>query len=148
MSKLILGFKKIERNQEFIIFSKSEKCQIIEDYLSSGESKQSIWKKYTGRSTYHGELAKWMCDLGYILDFKKKNVSFVAKKAPMIKPDTGQEHQLEFEILQLKSRTLELEKRLRESELKSLAYQTMIELAEREFNISIKKKFNTKPFGK
>ena len=145
MSKPILGFKKNVRNQEFLILSKSEKCQIIEDYLSSGESKEAIFKKYTGRK-HHGEMAKWMRDLGYILDFKRKNVSFVAKKEPMSESATSPEQQLEFEILQLRSRTLELEKRLRDSELKSLAYQTMIELAEREFNISIKKKFNTKPF--
>ena len=50
-----------------------------------------------------------------------------------------QEIGAEFENIQLKRRVLELEKKLQESEMKSIAYETMIEIAERELNISIKK---------
>jgi hypothetical protein len=66
----------------------------------------------------------------------------------MNKQEISSEMSSEFECIQLQKRILELEKRLQESEMKSIAYQTMIEIAEREFNISIKKKFNTKPLKK
>jgi len=59
-----------------------------------------------------------------------------------------EESESDFAYLQMQKRITELENRLQESEMKSIAYQTMIELAEREFNISIKKKFNTKPLKK
>jgi len=66
----------------------------------------------------------------------------------MNKQPSKQELVSDFEYLQLKRRISELEKQLQESEMKSIAWQTMIEIAERELNISIKKKFNTKPFKK
>jgi hypothetical protein len=50
-----------------------------------------------------------------------------------------------FENLQLKKRIAELEKQLRDAEMKAIAYATMVDIAEKEFNIPIKKKFNTKP---
>ena len=66
----------------------------------------------------------------------------------MNKQPSKQELVSDFEYLQLKRRISELEKQLQESEMKSIAWQTMIEITERELNISIKKKFNTKPFKK
>ena len=66
----------------------------------------------------------------------------------MNKQPSKQELVSDFEYLQLKRRISELEKQLQESEMKSIAWQTMIEIAERELNISIKKKYNTKPFKK
>ncbi|MCS6935930.1 MAG: hypothetical protein NZM35_12400, partial [Chitinophagales bacterium] len=59
--------------------------------------------------------------------------------------DQQNSEQESFEILQLKKRIAELEKQLKEAEMKAIAYATMVDIAEKEFNISIKKKFNTKP---
>jgi transposase len=53
-----------------------------------------------------------------------------------------------FENLQLKKRIAELEKQLKDAEMKAIAYATMVDIAEKEFNIPIKKKFNTKPSQK
>ena len=50
-----------------------------------------------------------------------------------------------FEQLQLKKRIAELEKQLKDAELKAIAFSTMVDIAEKEFNIPIRKKFNTKP---
>ena len=50
-----------------------------------------------------------------------------------------------FEILQLKKRIAELEKQLKDAELKAIAFSTMVDIAEEEFKIPIRKKFNTKP---
>jgi cell division septum initiation protein DivIVA len=53
-----------------------------------------------------------------------------------------------FENAQLKKRIEELESKLKDAEMKAIAYSTMIDIAEDEFKLKIRKKFNTKPFKK
>ena len=43
------------------------------------------------------------------------------------------------------TKTQQLEKQLKDAEMKAIAYSTMVDIAEKEFNIPIKKKLNTKP---
>lgn len=50
-----------------------------------------------------------------------------------------------FENLQLKKRIAELEKQLKDAELKAIAFPTMVDIAEKEFKIPIRKKLNAKP---
>jgi hypothetical protein len=50
--------------------------------------------------------------------------------------------------LQLQKRIFELEKQLKDAELKVIAFSTMVDIAEKEFKIPIRKKFNTKPLKK
>jgi hypothetical protein len=51
----------------------------------------------------------------------------------------------DFESLQLKKRIAELEDKLKDAEMKAIAFSTMVDIAEKEFNIPIRKKYNTKP---
>jgi transposase-like protein len=144
----MLGLRRDFKVQEVIHFSESEKRQIIEDYLQSGETKQAIWQKYTGRREEHGIILRWMREYGYYPDSNGKRVVLVRRNSTLSNQEVAQEMGSEFENLQLKKRILELEKQLQESEMKSIAFETMIEIAERELNISIRKKFNTKPSKK
>ncbi len=50
-----------------------------------------------------------------------------------------------FENLQLKKRIKELERQLKDAELKAIAFSTMVDIAEKEFKIPIRKKLNTQP---
>jgi hypothetical protein len=50
-----------------------------------------------------------------------------------------------FETFQLKKRISELEKQLKDAEMKAIAFSTMVDIAEEEFKIPIRKKLNTKP---
>jgi hypothetical protein len=52
------------------------------------------------------------------------------------------------EIFQLKTRISELEDQLKDAEMKALAFSTMVDIAEKELKISIRKKLNTKPLKK
>jgi hypothetical protein len=52
---------------------------------------------------------------------------------------------VDFEVQQMKKRIAELEKQLKDAELKAIAFSTMVDIAEQEFKIPIRKKFNTKP---
>jgi hypothetical protein len=141
-SKVIFGLRS---GSSFTI---SERHHIIQEMLSSKCTKREIWKKYTGQVQEHGYLLKWMRQLGYN-EFSARrftfdeNVSLMTKKKnpPPIEEES-------FEILQLKKRVHELENQLKDAEMKAIAFSTMVDIAEKEFNIPIRKKLNTKPLKK
>lgn len=140
------GLKKEKEAQDLLKFSESDKRRIIEDYLQSGSTKRAVWEKHTGRKIEHGSIVRWMRALGYLPKEGEKSVTFAPLKSKKMNPQHPQRGSVsEFEHLQLQRRVLELENQLHESEMKSIAWQTMVEIAEREFNISIKKKYATKP---
>lgn len=123
-------------------FSESDKHLIIRDYLESGETKAFIWEKYTGRQSGAYQISRMMMQLGY-----QENASF-AIKASKMKPSRTSKAEESFEIEKLKHRIAELEKQVSDSEMKASAFSTMVDLAEKEFKISIRKKYNTKPLKK
>jgi hypothetical protein len=45
----------------------------------------------------------------------------------------------------LQQRVETLEKQLKDAELKAIAFSTMVDIAEKELKIPIRKKYNTKP---
>lgn len=123
-----------------IYFSVEEKLFIINDYLTGNDSKQAVYERYTGYDNEHGKILKWMRELG-IPDKHSKSTNFVNMTKKKI------EHS-DFEKLQLEKRIQELEKQLKEAEMKAIAFSTMVDIAEREFKIPIRKKLNTKPSKK
>lgn len=139
--------KKIVKKQGRY-FTQEEQHAIIQEMISNGCTKKEIWKKYTGQDDEHGQLLRWMKKLGYAIVGRpistkfdnKRKVMPVKKKAVM--PSQSEDS---FENLQFKKRIFELEKQLRDAELKAIAFSTMVDIAEREFNIPIRKKLNTKP---
>lgn len=127
-------------------FSIEEQHFIIQEYLRSGVSKDEIWRKYTGKAD-HGCLIRWMRNLGYLTSnqqLKPKlavNINEMGKKARVV----AEVRKDDFELQQMKKRVAELEKQLKDAELKAIAFSTMVDIAEQEFKIPIRKKFNTKP---
>jgi transposase len=130
-------------------YSETERHAIIQEMLKNNWTKQYAWELYTGESEERGQLIRWMRKLGYVKEIKHKKFNFgpkikiMRKKEPI---ESGGEES--FEVLQLKKRISELEQQLKDSEMKAIAYSTMVDIAEKEFNIPIKKKFNTKPSQK
>ncbi len=141
-SKPILGFRPL--NTDLIFFSDEEKIAIIEEYLSSGQTKNAIWKKYTGRDHEHGTILKWMRTYGY----EEASTPSLTNKFRMKKDNQESYSTDTFENAQLKKRIEELESKLKDAEMKAIAFSTMIDIAEDEFKLKIRKKFNTKPFKK
>jgi hypothetical protein len=149
-SKFISGLnngKIVKKENNY--FTESERHQIIQELISSQCTKQEIWEKYTGRSEEHGQLLRWMRQLGYddkIItrrpNFATNQIVMSKKKKPLKSDDTDSES---FENLQLKKRIKELELQLKDAEMKAIAFSTMVDIAEREFKIPIRKKLNTKP---
>lgn len=138
-------------------FTESEKHQIIQELLQYQLTKQEIWEKYTGQEQEHGQLLRWMKALGYNIGIKTRRPNIVSNLYPMahnlpagkagkIKPAKPVNNDEEsFENLQLKKRIADLEKQLKDAELKAIAFSTMVDIAEKEFKIPIRKKLNTKP---
>lgn len=132
-SKVIVGLKTASQ------FSIEERRAIIEEYLRTGCRKQYIWRKYTGQSLERGKLLRWMRELGYVPPAEISKLA-VSNSITMPKPKSSKS----LENMQLKEKIIVLEKALINSELRCTAYETMIEIAEKELKISIKKKSNTK----
>ena len=148
-SKFILGLES-KRDSTILIkkFTDEEKRFIIEDYISSGKTKKEIGFKYTGYREEHGGLLRWMRELGYDSGCTTKKSNLAANLKAMQKNNPNDDQQESFENLQLKKRIEELEKQLRDAEMKAIAFSTMVDIAEKEFNIPIRKKSNTKPLKK
>ena len=135
-------------------FTEEEKHKIIQELIATQCTKVDIWEKYTGEEEEHGQLLRWMRQLGYNTGIRTRRPNIVSNLYPMvqkkIKPDnpdhyrkvnTNDEY---FENQQLKKRVAELEKQLKDAELKAIAFSTMVDIAEKEFKIPIRKKLNTK----
>jgi hypothetical protein len=132
-STTVLGLKKSWE------FSLDERRQIVEEWMQSGKTKREIWEKYTGEPLEKGRMLRWMRELGLNIPKKwtkldRSNSSGMAN----IKKDSS------LEFLQMQAKIKDLEKALINSELRATAYETMIEIAEKELKINIRKKSNTK----
>jgi transposase len=142
-SKVILGL------QLYKGFTISECHQIIQELISTGCTKQEIWEKYTGEREEHGQLLRWMRKLGYNTGLPLRRPNFVENKREMPKKKAFiVPAENSFEYLQLRKRISELETQLKDAEMKAIAFSTMVDIAEKEFNIPIRKKANTKPLKK
>lgn len=130
-------------------FTRDQKHQIIQEMFSKQCTRREIWQKYTGKVEDHGELLRWMRQLGYPTEIKARRANFTANYYTMsnrkkLEKSIASKDE-SFENLQLKKRILELEKQLKDAELKAIAFSTMVDIAEKEFKIPIRKKLNTKP---
>lgn len=123
-------------------FSIEERHRIIKEYLSGNYTKAEIWRKYTGQLEEHGRLTRWMRQLGYLSKDKLiKRKKFVTLKPQIFLPlDTKKELNPEELIKRIK----ELEKQLETSQLKVEGYELMIDIAEKDLRIPIRKKSDTK----
>jgi transposase len=142
-SKVISGLRS--KNS----FTTTERHQIIRELLETRCSKREIWERYTGHVEEHGNLLKWMRQLGYTeVDSSRsftfdENISLMTKKKSTLKiPEEP------IEIFRLRRRIAELEDQVKDAEMKALAFSTMVDMAEKEFKIPIRKKLNTKPLKK
>ena len=147
-SKVISGLKtgKIIIQKPNKYFTNSERHHIIQELLSSGCTKREIWEKYTGQEEEHGQLLRWMRALGYDTSAKARRPNFtIERNVNMAKKEkTNQQSIDDFETLQLKKRIAALESQLKDAEMKAILFSTMVDIAEKEFNIPIRKKYNTK----
>lgn len=133
-------------------FSVEDQHKIIQEMISNGCTKRAIWKKYTGQDEEKGQLFRWMKKLGYSSYRPRKKAKLEGTNSPMtrknkLKPLSNAVDQ-NNDMLQMQRRIFELEQQLKEAEMKAIAYSTMVDIAEQEFKIPIRKKSITKPLKK
>ena len=133
----------LELRRKKFSFSRAQKHLIVQDYLTGRLSKREIWEKYTGAKEEHGQILRWMRQFGYDnqtpLCDNPNFVEIIAemeKKTNINKPiaDAVEDTQV------LQRRIALLEYQLKEEQAKAAAFSTMIDIAENELKISIRKK--------
>jgi hypothetical protein len=122
-----------------------ERKEMIEEYLTNKCTKEEIWKKYTGQEQEHGQMLSWMRILGYLstpTDVRRSSrVQFQTIHKDSIVRKTEYNEESREELI---SRLEELEKLLELQTIKTEGYELMIEIAEKELQIPIRKKSDTK----
>lgn len=115
------------------VFTDEFKWRVVQEYLNSNLTQVEILEKYSigGRSS----ISKWMRKFGLKNAPKTRRLNY--NSMPKGKKKTPEERALEAKIK-------ELEKALDYEKLRSLALDTMIDVAERNLKISIRKKPGTK----
>ena len=117
-------------------FEESTKRRMVEDYLHGGQTKAEIWRRYTGRTEEHGKIIKWMRQFGYLEETLSNGSLSLSIMPGSNTPQSSVE--------ELQKRIKQLEQQLLDSQLKEEAYRRMIDIAEKELKVSIRKKPNTK----
>lgn len=123
-------------------FSESFKRGVVEDYLKSGLKKQQILRKYGIK--FQGAIQEWMKIYGYEDPNKKVSYIEVLNQAELKNKFSNIEQIKSLNPEEQRDYIKQLEFKLEDEKLRSEAYKKMIEIAEKELKISIRKKSNTK----
>ena len=134
----LMKFQKRENGRFAPVYCESFRRKVIEEYLNSGASKMSLLRKYDIK--IKSGIQRWMKLYGY-KDKQPLVLSFTSTSSYALvrKMNTGKASKKELE-----DKIRELERQLQDEKLRSEAYVRMIEKAEKELKIPIRKKSNTK----
>ncbi len=121
-------------------YDRAFKTKVIEEYLATGCSKMSLLGKYNIH--FKSAIQTWMRVLGYS-DTKEasQKVTFGNLTFTSL-PKKKQARNADEQACQ--NKMADLQRRLEDEQLRSEAYLRMIDKAEKEFKIPIRKKFATR----
>lgn len=140
--KRALSIEYPEKRSSAIEYSESFKRKVVEEYLATGGTKTYLLAKYGIK--FRSAVQTWMKQLGYsdlyqrVPYLEMKNHIELAAKFSKTSQDSP------LVPAELEKRIKELERQLEDEKLRSEAYRRMIDIAEKELNVSIRKKINTK----
>lgn len=112
-------------------YSDNFKREVVQHYLSSDDSMQKTADKF--KLAVHASVGQWVSKFGG--EFRTLVMNKSLKKSKTETPDTHQG---------MAKRIQELEEALERERLMNLATNKMIDIAERDLNISIRKKSGAK----
>jgi len=110
-------------------FTDDFQMQVVQEYLTTDISQEELKKKYNFKG--NNNIYRWMRKF----DLSKPNEEQIELHRAMTK-----ESQKSFSEQQLELEVKKLEEELKRERLKTLALNTMINIAERELKIDIRKK--------
>jgi transposase len=114
-------------------FTDEFKYQVVQEYLETDLSQIELQKKYGIKG--NSSILKWMRKFG----LKEPDEDQIKIRQMMSKETEKTLHERELE-----EKVKELEKLLEHEKLRTMALDTMIDIAERELKISIRKKSGAK----
>jgi transposase-like protein len=119
-----------------VFYSEEMKLKVIEQVLSGGISMCEASRRYKigGKCT----VSRW------ISNFISQNNPDISTERPDMARRLSEDEDPQGEIARLREKVKQLEDQLEYEKLRSEAYETMIRIAEKEFNLPIKKKFGAK----
>ena len=120
-------------------YDREFKTKVIEEYLAIRCSKMFLLRKYNIQ--FKSAIQTWMRILGYS-DPGSQPQRF--KFGQLIFTSLTKQKENTSQSTELQKRIRELERQLEDEKLRSEAYARMIEKAEKELKISIRKKIGTK----
>jgi len=134
-----MGYAPRNNGQFVQIYSEAFRRKVIEEYLTSNVSKMFLLRKY-GIKMKSG-IQRWMKLYGYEDDKQPVIIKFNAVRSHALirRMSTGKANKK-----QLEEKIKELERQLEDEKLRSEAYQRIIEKAEKELKVPIRKKPNTR----
>lgn len=118
------------------IFNEAFKRKVCDEYLRTGVAKTSLLVKYNIK--YRSAIQTWLKQLGYVDIYQK--VSYLDIKNQFALATKKSNKRISSSDQTLESRVKELERLLEDEQLRSDAYKRMIDIAEKELNIPIRKK--------
>lgn len=126
-------------------FTEKEKRAIIQEYLDLGPG---MWRKFIsrkygikGHSTFTRWLRRFVKDGQLIPEQPNKKQNIMKKQTKKVKEQPKPQVTKTFETEEDKDKRIkELEKALAHEQLRSLAFDRMIDIAEEQFKIKIRKK--------
>lgn len=109
---------------------------MCDEYLRTGVPKTHLLAKYNIK--YRSAIQSWLKQLGYTDIYQK--VPYLDIKTHLDLANRKTKKQTTAADQSLENRVKELERLLEDEQLRSEAYKRMIDIAERELNIPIRKK--------
>lgn len=116
-------------------YTDDEKMEILDEYLSSGLPMDVIQKKY---HMGHCTISKWLSKFD-LSNFRETQIKTMAENRTNSLCVSKPRKELELE-----EKIKNLEKELKLEKLKTLALETVIDVAEKELKIDIRKKAGAK----
>ncbi len=124
-------------------YSENLKHQICKEHINFGTGLNALSRKYNLSS--HSLVHSWLREYGYIKSdlIKEKNICYIGVENYLSMPEqdkksAGEESNIDQATI------LQLKRELEEAKLLAEAYKRMIEIAETDLKIPIRKKYNTK----
>lgn len=130
------GQKTRKERSSAQIFNEAFKRKVCDEYLRTGVAKTSLLAKYNIK--YRSAIQTWLKQLGYVDIYQK--VAYLDIKNQFTLATKKSNKRISASDQTLENRVKELERLLEDEQLRSDAYKRMIDIAEKELNIPIRKK--------
>ena len=132
---------KTEKRPSNPSYTETFRRVVIEDYLRSGLSKMSIQQKYGVR--FKSAIVTWMRELGYSDTHRKVSILEASNQLELAKKYTSPQSDPN-DAKALAQRIKELERQLEDEKLRTEMLNMIIDIAEKDFKLPIRKKPDTK----